>query len=145
VKTLMDYKGYFGYAELDADAGIFHGEVVDLRDVITFQGESVAELRQAFHDSVDDYLSLCEGRGEEPEKSFSGRFITRVTPEIHRLVNLAAHALGVSLNAWVAETLQRAAESIVGDLAQKEATTPRLDERSPGKVSRKDKRPKQLA
>ncbi|MEX2559015.1 MAG: type II toxin-antitoxin system HicB family antitoxin, partial [Pirellulales bacterium] len=94
--------------EFDDEAGIFHGEVINTRDVITFQGESVPELKKAFQDSVDDYLAFCAKRGEEPEKPFSGQFVTRIPPELHRKVNLAASMSGKSLNAWVAEQLQSA-------------------------------------
>jgi predicted HicB family RNase H-like nuclease len=62
----MKYKSYVGKVEFDDDAGIFHGEVVGTRDVVTFQGESVAELRTAFQASIDDYLAFCSERGEEP-------------------------------------------------------------------------------
>ena len=51
--------------------GIFHGEIINIRDVITFQGQSVAELTKAFRDSIEDYLQFCEERGESPEKPFS--------------------------------------------------------------------------
>ena len=47
----------------------FHGEIANLRDVITFQGRSVDELRQAFVDSIDDYLSWCDERGNLPRSS----------------------------------------------------------------------------
>src|SRR5207245_4068682 len=87
---------------------IFHGEVINTRDVITFQGKSVAELKKAFRDSVEDYLAFCASRGEEPEKPFSGQFVTRVPPDLHRQINLAASLSGKSLNAWVAEQLQSA-------------------------------------
>ena len=80
----MIYKGYEAKVELDESAGVFHGEVLNTRDVITFQGSSVKELKQAFEDSVDDYLDFCASRGEAPEKPFSGKFLVRVPPEIHR-------------------------------------------------------------
>ena len=51
---MMEYKGYFSKVDFDDDANIFHGEVINLRDVITFEGENVRELKQAFQDSVDD-------------------------------------------------------------------------------------------
>ena len=109
---MMEYKGYVGKVEFDDEAGIFHGEVLDTRDVITFQGRSVDELKTAFQESIDDYLAFCKQRGEEPNKPFSGQFITRVPPELHRQVNLAASISGKSLNAWVAEQLQAAVASI---------------------------------
>src|SRR5437588_12990683 len=105
---MMEHKGYVGQVEYDDEAGIFHGEVINTRDVITFQGKSVAELKKAFRESVDDYLALCADRGEQPDKPFSGQFVTRIPPELHRQVNLAASLSGKSLNAWVADQLQAA-------------------------------------
>jgi predicted HicB family RNase H-like nuclease len=105
----MTYNGYQAIVEYDEDAELFHGEVLNLRDVITFQGHSVAELKQAFADSVDDYLAFCKERGEEPEKPYSGQFVVRVEPPLHRALVCAAQRAGVSLNKWVAATLERAA------------------------------------
>jgi len=70
--------------------GILHGEVIDTRDVITFQGKSVDELRQAFRDSVDEYLKVCAERNREPDKSFSGRVVLRMEPDFHRAAVTAA-------------------------------------------------------
>ena len=105
----MSYKGYQAIVAYDEDAEIFHGEVVNLRDVITFQGKSVKELKKAFADSVEDYINFCAQRGEAPEKPFSGQFVVRVDPPIHRAVATAAKQAGMSLNKWVAVTLERAA------------------------------------
>jgi predicted HicB family RNase H-like nuclease len=104
---MMEYKGYIGKVEFDDEADIFHGEVINTRDVITFQGGGVAELKRAFKDSVDDYLAFCAERGEEPDKPFSGQFVTRLPPELHRKVNLAASIAGKSLNAWVPSNCNR--------------------------------------
>ena len=68
---MMEYKGYIGKVEFDDEAEIFHGEVINTRDVITFQGTTVAEIKQAFHDSVEDYLDFCTQLGHEPEKPFT--------------------------------------------------------------------------
>jgi predicted HicB family RNase H-like nuclease len=109
----MEYKGYVGRVEFDNEAGIFHGEVVGTRDVITFQGQSVAELMAAFEESVEDYLAFCRERGEEPDRPFSGQFVTRIAPELHRQINLAASLSRKSLNAWVSEQLQSAVAGTV--------------------------------
>lgn len=107
---MMVYKGYLGKAEFDDAAEVFHGEVVNIRDVVTFQGKSVAELRRAFRESIEDYLDFCQSRGETPDKPFSGRFVTRVPPELHRQLSSAAARAKKSLNAWVTEQLQAAAQ-----------------------------------
>jgi predicted HicB family RNase H-like nuclease len=73
--------------------------------VITFQGRTVDELKGAFRESVDDYLEFCASRGEEPDKPYSGRFLLRVDPELHRkLVELSTDE-GESLNTWIASRL----------------------------------------
>lgn len=102
---MMEYKGYLGRVEYDADAEIFHGEVINTRDVITFQGGNVKELKQALVDSIEDYLEFCEARGEEPERPFSGKFNLRLDPEVHRDAFIAAKKAGVSLNTWVASAI----------------------------------------
>ena len=106
---MMEYKGYLSRIEFDDEANIFHGEVINIRDVITFQGQSVDELRQAFEDSVEDYLAFCAERGEEPDKPFSGRFTVRLLPEEHRKVILAAEKAGKDIEVWVEEALTQAA------------------------------------
>jgi predicted HicB family RNase H-like nuclease len=106
---MMEYKGYLGRVEYDDEAGVFHGEVINLRDVITFQGETVRELRTAFQESVDDYLAFCVARNENPERPYSGTFTVRVPPELHRDVALQARLKKKSLNSWVAELMAEAA------------------------------------
>jgi len=105
---MLTYKGYAGHVELDDDAELFHGEVLDTRDVITFQGTSIEELTKAFHDSIDDYLEFCQQRGEEPDKPFSGRLMLRVPPPLHRRVYAQAKKEGKSLNQWILDRLKEA-------------------------------------
>jgi len=103
----MKYKGYCGQVSYDEEAKLFHGEVVGLRDVITFQGTSVDELEQAFKDSVDEYLDFCKELGRAPEKPFSGKLLLRLPPEIHERVAYEAKRSGISLNAWLRQGIQR--------------------------------------
>jgi predicted HicB family RNase H-like nuclease len=106
--TTMTYKSYEAIVEFDEDADIFHCEVINLRDVVTFQGRSVDELKRAFAESVDDYLAFCKARGEAPEKPFSGQFVVRAEPSLHKAMVSAAKRAGVSLNKWVTAALERA-------------------------------------
>ena len=106
---MIEYKGYLGRVEYDDEAGVFHGEVINLRDAVTFQGETVQELRRAFQESVDDYLAFCIERNEEPERPYSGTFTIRVPPELHRDAALQVRLRNKSLNSWVVELLAEAA------------------------------------
>ena len=108
---MMTYKGYEGVVQFDEEAGVFTGEVINTRDVITFQGDSVRALTKAFHDSVDDYLDFCTSRNEEPEKPFSGTLSLRLAPKMHRQLALEARRSGKSLNAYLVERLEPKAVS----------------------------------
>ncbi len=105
----MNYKGYSGTVKFDDEAELFHGEVLGLRDVVTFQGVSVEELKTSFEDSVDDYLEFCEERGESPDKPFSGKFLVRIDPVLHRRLYELSAEEGESLNGWIASRLDRLA------------------------------------
>ena len=105
---MLNYKGYTGKVNYDDEARIFHGEILDTRDVITFQGRSVEDIEQAFRESVDDYLEFCKERGEQPDKPFSGKFVLRMTPRLHHKLFLKASRSGKSLNRWVVDTLDSA-------------------------------------
>ncbi len=104
----MKFKGYTGKVEFDEEAELFHGEVVDTRDVITFQGKDVKELKQAFKDSINDYLDFCRSRGEKPDKPFSGKILVRISPELHHALYVKACQKGRSINAVVEEALCKA-------------------------------------
>ncbi|HOU11803.1 MAG TPA: type II toxin-antitoxin system HicB family antitoxin [Anaerolineae bacterium] len=107
----MEYKGYIAHIQFDDEANLFHGEVINIRDVVTFQGETVDELHQAFEDSVEDYLAFCAERKEEPNRPYMGLFTVRLSPEQHRKVVIAAEKTGKPIDRWVTEVLERAAVS----------------------------------
>lgn len=103
---IMKHDGYTARIEYDSEAKVFYGEVLHLRDVITFEGTSVHELEEEFQNSLQDYIEWCAEQGQAPEKPFSGQFVTRTTPEVHRGVATIAGNQGKSLNAYVIEAIQ---------------------------------------
>ncbi len=104
---MLEYRGYTGNVEFDSEASLFHGEVLDTRDVITFQGTSVDELEEAFRESIEDYLEFCRERDEEPDKPFSGRLMLRLSSELHRHIYVEARRDGKSINQWIADRLEQ--------------------------------------
>ena len=102
---MIDYKGYTGVFEFDPSIDAFHGRVLGLQDVVTFEGRSLDELRGEMAESIEDYLELCVEVGKDPERPYRGEFLVRTTPEVHRAVATAAEAAGMSLNAWVETTI----------------------------------------
>jgi predicted HicB family RNase H-like nuclease len=109
----LNYKGYTGDIEIDDDANILHGRVLNLKAVITFEGTTVEEIKEAFKESIDVYLEVCAELGNEPEKSFSGKLPFRTTPDHHRLIHLASTKVGKSINAWMDEVLTQTAKQII--------------------------------
>jgi predicted HicB family RNase H-like nuclease len=138
---MMQYKGFTGIMEIDEEAGIIFGKVDGLRDVVTFQGESVAEARKAFQESVDSYLEFCAARGEKPEKPYSGHFVVRIDPKIHRALATKAEAERISLNGLVGRLLSRPFEAEIGHVPPVIEPAPRdLDDLPPHGLSVPGKR-----
>src|SRR5437588_3275529 len=107
---MMRYKGYFGKVEYDDEARILHGEVLGIKDVITFQADKASKIEKAFHESVDDYLAFCKERGEHPEKPYSGKFMLRIDPAVHRRISVLAEHAAISLNTWINLAIAKAME-----------------------------------
>lgn len=115
--TLMKHKGYSGLAEVDTDAKVIRGQVMGLLDVVTFEGETVAEAEQAFRDSVDDYLAFCSELGRSPEKPYSGTLNARLGVELHRKLAILAMTDSVSINEKLRQITEGAIKERLGDLS----------------------------
>jgi len=109
----MTYKGYPARIEYSSEDECFIGHIVGIRDIVGFHAESVAELRTAFQESVEDYLETCAQLGKAPQKSFSGRLMLRIAPEVHAAVASAAKINGMSINQWAAHCLEQHSRRIV--------------------------------
>jgi len=104
----MHHKGYTARIEFDERDNLFIGRILGLRAIISFQGETVSELRQAFESAIEDFLSDCAAQGIKPEKPASGKLMLRIPPEVHGAAILAAQTAGKSLNQWATEVIQSA-------------------------------------
>lgn len=107
----MNYKGYTARLEFSESDGVFWGKVLGLppSTSISFEGETVAQLTQDFHNAIDFYISDCAKNGKEALKPASGKLMLRVAPEVHSAALIAAQASGKSLNQWAANVLRSAA------------------------------------
>ena len=101
----MTYEGYAARIDYSDEDGCFVGHIAGINDVVGFHGESVAELRAAFEEAVDDYLETCEKLNRPPQKPYSGNLTLRVPPEVHAALAMAAQVHGKSINQWATETL----------------------------------------
>jgi predicted HicB family RNase H-like nuclease len=106
----MKYKKYVARIEYDEQDRIFVGHLAGIKDIVGFHGTTVDELESAFHESVDNYLAICEETGRPAQKPYSGKLMLRVSPEAHAAVATTAAAHGKSINQWATEVLTRAAQ-----------------------------------
>ncbi len=104
----LKYKGYIGSVGYSEPDKVFFGKIEGIDGLVNYEGESVKELTDAFHEAVEDYLIFCEEHNCKPEKSYTGTFNVRIAPDTHRdIANLAAEA-GISINAFVKRALNDA-------------------------------------
>jgi predicted HicB family RNase H-like nuclease len=101
----LKYKDFYGNVEYSANDECFFGKIVGISDLITFEGNSVASLKEAFAEAVEDYLVLCREVGKEPQKTYRGSFNIRISPELHRQATIIASSQGISLNALVEKAI----------------------------------------
>ncbi len=110
MNSMLEYKGYHATVEYDAEENIFVGEVFGIADSLNFHGASVAELKEMFQQSIDNYLELCEKIGKNPDKEFKGTFNVRIPPEMHRKAALAAAKQKMTLNQYVVKAIGQSFE-----------------------------------
>ena len=107
----LEHRGYYGSIEHDLEAGLLHGRVLGLRDVIHYEAKTLQALAREFRRSVDIYLELCEEKSKVPDRPYSGRFNARLSPEVHRQAASLAEIEGLSLNDLVTRALTREIEA----------------------------------
>ena len=107
----LTYKGYSARIDFDDRDNLLVGRLLGIRDVIGFHADNVVELRASFEEAVDDYLEACEKIGKKPDKPASGKLMLRVPQEVHASALVKAQSLGMSLNQWATEVLDRAAHA----------------------------------
>ena len=99
----MIHRGYCAKIEYSEELGCLVGRVSDIQHEISFQGDSVENIRKAFEQAVDGYLTGCTERNEEPEKPSEPRSVVHVSAALHSLIAIAAKQENKSVNTWIAE------------------------------------------
>ena len=106
MKDMLKYKGYYGSIHFDDEALILFGQVEFVKALISYEGESAADLKRAFEEAIEDYFALCEKEKITPEKPFKGTFNVRVGESLHERAVIAATGLGIKLNEFVKQALE---------------------------------------
>lgn len=104
---MMKYKDYIAVVEYDDENEVFSGRVVGIKDIISFHGKSVSELKKEFRFSIDDYFKMCKELGREPNRPMPNRFSLRLPPDLFARVNMAAQSEQKSINQFITDCLER--------------------------------------
>ena len=107
MNSMLEYNGYHATITYDADDELFVGQVFGITDSLNFHGSSIAELKQMFAQSIDNYLDLCKQVGKEPEKEFKGSFNVRIPSELHREISMLAAQQKITLNQYIINALSK--------------------------------------
>lgn len=103
----LKYKDFIGTVAFSEEDGVFFGKIEGIEGLVNFEGESVDELVNSFHEAVDDYLVYCSENGIAPHKSYSGTLNVRLTPEIHNRIAILAKQAGISINAFIRSAVEK--------------------------------------
>lgn len=61
----LEFKGFYGTFEWVENEGEYFGKIDEITDLVTFTGGTLERLLDAFRDSVEDYILLCEELGKK--------------------------------------------------------------------------------
>ncbi|MFZ4526765.1 MAG: type II toxin-antitoxin system HicB family antitoxin [Chlorobium sp.] len=106
MKDVLVYKDYIGSVHFNADDEVFFGKIEGIEDLVSFEGDSVIELKKAFEEAVDDYLEICKENGKKTDKSYKGSFNVRIAPDIHKKATRLALMKGMSLNQFIQKAVE---------------------------------------
>jgi len=98
----LEYKGYKGSVEYSKEDNCLFGKVQGLsKELITYEGQTLDELRKDFEEGVDSYLEYCKEEGIVPAKPYSGKLNLRMSSELHSRVAAIVAATGTTINDFI--------------------------------------------
>ena len=109
-KDLITYNGFFGSVHYSAEDEVFYGKIEGVSDLVTFEGDSVSALKNAFQESVEEYVTLCKKHKKPLMKSYKGSFNVRIDPTLHQKAALIASHEGISLNQLIQRAIEKEVE-----------------------------------
>ncbi len=111
MSKVLEYNGFIGSVDFSLEDQILFGGLLHINDLVTYEGETIQELEEAFQEAVEEYIELCKECDKEPEKPFKGVFNVRVSPETHKKAVFEAEKRGMTLNQFVGEAIQKSIEN----------------------------------
>lgn len=108
--NMLTYKDYTGTIEVSLEDGCLHGQILFISDIITYEGNTVEDIKTSFEEATDRYLAYCKITGKPADKPYSGTFNVRVGQDLHKKAAEAAYRRGIKLNEFVTQSIQAAIE-----------------------------------
>lgn len=108
MSSMLRYKNYIGSIEFSEEDDILYGKVLGINSLLSYEGNTVKELKADFEGVIDDYLELCAKQGKEPEMAFKGSFNVRIDPKLHKKLFLLAKRNHTSINSIVEDAIEKA-------------------------------------
>ena len=108
MNDIIKHQDYYATVHFSMEDDVFFGKILGISDLVTFEGQSVKELKKAFKEAIDDYLETCKETGKVPEKTYKGSFNVRVSPDLHKEAAFAAAQNNITLNDFVKDAINYA-------------------------------------
>lgn len=106
MKNMMKYKGYYGSVNYDEDDLVLYGKLEFIRSLVSYEGETVAGIKEAFEQAVNDYITMCEQENISLEKPFKGSFNIRIGESLHERAVMSALKRNIKLNEFVKQAIE---------------------------------------
>jgi predicted HicB family RNase H-like nuclease len=111
--NVLKYKDFIATVRYSEEDEAFIGKLEGINSVVSFEGQSVEELKRAFKDAVESYLEFCRRKGiTGMQKSYTGIFNVRIDADLHRRAAITAKTNGITLNAFVKKAIERNLEYV---------------------------------
>ena len=111
--NILKYKNFIATVKYSDEDEAFIGRIEGIDSVVSFEGQSVTELKSAFREAVESYLDFCHRKGiTDTQKSYTGIFNVRINSDLHRRAAIIAKIHGITLNSFVKESIERNLEFV---------------------------------
>ena len=107
MSNYLEYKGYLGSVEFSKEDNCLYGKVLGIRSLISYEGQSVDELKSSFEYMLDEYLAECKAENIEPEKPYKGSLNVRIGSDTHRILAMQAQAKNMTINSYIKEIIDQ--------------------------------------
>ncbi len=106
MSNIMKYKGYWAEIKYSDEDECFCGKIEGLKkDLISFEGENVKELKKDFKEAIDSYLQICKETNTTPEKQCKGSLNVRLGVELHNKAKMKSIEKNISINELIKEAV----------------------------------------